>query len=167
MHSSNPIKELTRQQVIDIYHGKFDNWSELGGPDQEIIVVHKAEGRATLEVFLKHFQLKNPDVKAGVIVGDNQHGVKTVSGVKGAIGYVSIGSAEASVKSHGSIRLLPVDGVAATTAAVASGEFPISRPLNLVTVLSPDELALTFIRFCQSEEVHDLVVSQYFIPVKD
>jgi phosphate transport system substrate-binding protein len=48
VHQSNPITELTDEQVVGIYTGQINNWSELGGPDRPIVVVHKAEGRATL-----------------------------------------------------------------------------------------------------------------------
>lgn len=166
VHSANTITELTNQQVIDIYTDKVNQWSEVGGQAMPINVVHKAEGRATLEVFLKHFKIKNPDVQPDVIVGDNEHGVKTVAGSEGAIGYVSIGTAEADAKSGVPIRLLPVEGIAATTANVASGEFPMSRPLNFVTGDNPNPLSIAFIEFCQSKEVHDIIVSQYFVPVQ-
>ncbi|MCG8653713.1 MAG: phosphate ABC transporter substrate-binding protein [Pirellulales bacterium] len=165
VHQTNSIGRLSDQQVVDIYSGKINNWRDVGGPDREITVVHKAEGRATLEVFLKHFGIENPQVKADVIVGDNEHGVKTVSGSAGAIGYVSIGTAEADAQAGVAIKLLPVGGIAATTENVASGVFPISRPLHLVTGDSASELAMEFINFCQSEETHDLVVAQYFVPV--
>ena len=62
--------------------------------DASITVVNKAEGRSTLEVFLHYFKLKNVDVKAQVVIGDNEQGVKTVAGNRNAIGYVSIGTAE-------------------------------------------------------------------------
>ncbi|WP_419188967.1 phosphate ABC transporter substrate-binding protein [Stieleria marina] len=166
VHESNPVQELTQRQVVGIYTGKIDNWLQCGGRDQSIQVVHKAEGRATLEVFLKHFQIDNPDVKADVIVGDNQHGIKTVAGAVGALGYVSIGTAEVEAATGTPIRLLPVGGIAATTAKVASGEFPMSRPLNLVTIDLANPLVRTFVEFCQSEEVHDQVVAQYFVPIK-
>lgn len=167
VHRTNSVTELSDQQIVDIYSDKLNNWKAVGGPDQEITVVHKAEGRATLEVFLKHFSIDNRQVKADVIVGDNEHGVKTVAAARGAIAYVSIGTAEADTQSSVPIKLLPVGGVAASTDNVASGAFPMSRPLNFVTRDSPNELALAFINFCQSEEVHDLVVSQYFVPVKE
>ncbi|WP_197454506.1 phosphate ABC transporter substrate-binding protein [Stieleria varia] len=165
VHASNSVDELSQEQVIAIYTDKINNWKEVGGDDKEISVVHKAEGRATLEVFLKHYEIDNPSVKGDVIVGENEHAVKTVAGTKGAIGYVSIGTAEADIESGVPIRLLPLNGVAANTANVASGVFPMSRPLNLVTSGSPTELASRFIQFCQSAEVHDLVKSQYFVPV--
>ncbi|MBB3205552.1 phosphate transport system substrate-binding protein [Rhodopirellula rubra] len=165
VHDSNPIKELSQEQIIAIYTDKINNWKEVGGEDKEITVVHKAEGRATLEVFLKHFGIENPSVKGDVIVGENEHAVKTVAGTEGAIGYVSIGTAEADIESGVRIRLLPLDAVKANTENVASGAFPMSRPLNLVTANSPSPLASTFIQFCQSADVHDLVKSQYFVPI--
>lgn len=165
VHKSNTIKELTAEQVIAIYNDQINNWDVVGGEDKEITVVHKAEGRATLEVFLEHFGIENPTIKADVIVGDNEHGVKTVAGSEGAIGYVSIGTAEADIETGVPIRLLALGGVEANTANVASGEFPMSRPLNLVTTSDPSTLVTEFIRFCQSADVHDLVKSQYFVPV--
>lgn len=166
VHTSNAVSELTDEQVVAIYAGRVNNWSDVGGSDMPMTVVHKAEGRATLEVFLKHFEIENPNVKADVIVGDNEHGVKTVAGAEGAIGYVSIGTAEADAKAGVPIRLLPVGGAAPTTDNVASGKFPMSRPLNFVTGDTPSPLSLAFIRFCQSKDVHDLVVAQYFVPVQ-
>ncbi len=165
VHASNSIAELSQEQVIAIYTDEINNWRDVGGENEEISVVHKAEGRATLEVFLNHFGIDNPSVKSDVIVGENEHAVKTVAGTAGAIGYVSIGTAEADIESGVPIRLLPLDGVEANTENVASGVFPMSRPLNLVTADSTSELASKFIQFCQSVEVHDLVRSQYFVPV--
>ena len=166
VHASNAVSELTNEQLVAIYTGQISNWNEVGGADLPITVVHKAEGRATLEVFLKYMGIKNPSVKADVIVGDNEHGVKTVAGAEAAIGYVSIGTAEADAKAGVPIKLLPVGGVAASTENVASGAFPMSRPLNFVTDGSPEPLALAFIQFCQSKEAHDVVVAQYFVPVQ-
>lgn len=165
VHLSNPIKKLTTEQVIAIYTDQVDNWNEMDGPDLPIVVIHKAEGRATLEVFLKHFNLENPRVKPDVNVGHNEQGIKSVAGSPGAIGYVSIGAAEANAQSGVEIKLLPLGGVAATSENVASGEFPISRPLNLVTHGRPGELAKAFIEYAQSEEVHGIVKQQYFVPV--
>lgn len=166
VNKSNPIQELTPEQTVAIYTDETNNWKDVGAEDQAITVVHKAEGRATLEVFLKHFGIDNPTVKSDVIVGENEHAVKTVAGVKGAIGYVSIGTAEANIELGVPIRLLSLGGVDASTANVASGAFPMSRPLNLVTTDSSSSLAIALIRFCQSEGVHDLVRSQYFVPIE-
>lgn len=165
VHANNPVRDLTPEEILGIYTDKINNWKEVGGEDLPITVVHKAEGRATLEVFLQHFKIENPAIKPDVIVGENQHAIKTVAGAEGSIGYVSIGTAEADIEAGVPIRLLPLGGVPASTPSVASGEFPMSRPLNLVTTSSPSLLATSFIQFCQSPAVHDLVQSQFFVPL--
>jgi len=93
LHRSNPIEALSDGQIKAIYTGQIRNWHEVGGQDRPITVVNKAEGRSTLELFLQYFTLKSSQIKARVVIGDNQQGIKTVSGNFGAIGYVSIGTA--------------------------------------------------------------------------
>lgn len=166
VHAENPVIELSRDQVQQIYRGEVSDWNTFGGPETEIIVVHKAEGRATLEVFLEHFDLHNPQVQADVIVGDNEHAIKTVAQLPGAVGYVSIGTAAADVAAGASIRLLPLNGVPATVDAVASGEFSMKRPLNLITTPVVNKQVAEFLQYCQSEQVHDLVVAQQFVPTQ-
>lgn len=165
VHSSNPVEELTSSQILDLYQGRISNWSEIDDWQEEVIVVHKAEGRATLEVFLDYFQLDNTTVKADVIVGDNQHGIKTVAANPGAVGYVSIGAAEAEIATGTTIRILPLAGQPADSAHVASGEYPLNRPLNLVIGEETSPLAEAFLQYCGSESVDDLIKSQHFVPV--
>lgn len=165
VHADNSIESLTDEQVVAIYTGQIENWSEVGGDDAPITVVNKAEGRSTLELFLKHFQLESADVRPDVVIGDNEQGIKTVAGNPNAIGYVSIGTAEYDASQGVPIRLLPVGGVAASVENVANGTFPLSRPLNLLTREPPTGLAKEFIEFAQSADVHDLIREQYFVPI--
>ncbi|WP_448265877.1 phosphate ABC transporter substrate-binding protein [Nostoc sp. DSM 114159] len=165
LHKDNPVKSLNDKQVVDIYTGKVTNWKQVGGKDGAITVVNKAEGRSTLELFTHYFKLKNTDIKAQVVIGDNQQGIKTVAGNPNAIGYVSIGSAENSAANGVAIKLLPVNGIAATTANVQNGTFPISRPLNLVTKTQPQGLTKAFLDFAQSQQVSDIVQKQNFVVV--
>lgn len=163
LHKNNPVKALSNDQLVAIYTGKITNWKDVGGEDRRITVVNKAEGRSTLELFLHYFQLKSSDVRAHVVVGDNQQGIKTVAGNPGAIGYVSIGSAEYEEAHDTPIRMLPMGGIAAITENVRDGRFPLSRALNLVTSGTPSGLARRFIAFSQSAVINDLVNAQYFV----
>lgn len=165
LHKENPVQSLSDKQIVDIYTGKVTNWKQVGGQDRAITVVSKAEGRSTLELFTNYFKLKNTDIKAQVVIGENEQGIKTVAGNPNAIGYVSIGSAENSAANKVPIKLLPVNGVAATTANVQNSTFPISRPLNLVTKTEPQGLAKEFIDFAQSQQVSDIVKKQNFVLV--
>ena len=165
LHKSNPVSGLTDERIVAIYSGNVANWKEVGGKDAPITVVHKAEGRSTLELFCNYYKLKNADIKAHVVIGDNAQGIKTVAGNPDSIGYVSIGTAEYEAGQGTAIKLLPVGGIAATIQNVGSGRFPLSRPLNLVVRKAPEGLAKEFIEFARSENVHDLIRSQYFVPI--
>ena len=121
--------------------------------------------QVVLLVVLQIFKLKNTDIKAQVVIGDNEQGIKSVAGNPNAIGYVSIGSAENSAANKVPIKLLPVNGVAATTVYVQNGSFPISRPLNLVSKTEPQGLVKEFINFAQSQQVSDIVKKQNFVSI--
>ncbi|MCR8921868.1 phosphate ABC transporter substrate-binding protein [Dasania sp. GY-MA-18] len=163
LHKSNAVTALSDAQIIDIYTGKINNWQKLGAADLPITVVNKAEGRSTLELFLHYFSLKNSQIKAQVVIGENQQGIKTVAGNPGAIGYVSIGTAEYEQALGTPIKLLPMAGQVATVASVAQGAYPLSRQLNLVVKAKPEGLVKNFINFAQSAEVKDLIVAQFFV----
>ncbi|MEJ1126416.1 phosphate ABC transporter substrate-binding protein [Variovorax sp. CCNWLW225] len=165
VNAANPLKALTRAQVIDIYSGKIKNWSALGGPDMPITVVSKAEGRSTLEIFSSYFGLPYRSIKAHVIVGDNQQEIMTISGAKGAIGYVSIGSAEFEQKKGSPIKLLQLDQYVPSTGNVASGAYPISRELNLVSrePLSPE--AKRLLAFVSAPSAKPFIQAHFFVPM--
>ncbi len=164
LHRDNPVQTLTDSQIKAIYTGQITNWKQVGGKDARITVVNKAEGHSTLELFLHHFQLRNSDIKAHVVIGDNQQGIKTVAGNPNAVGYVSIGTAEFEAAQGTPIKLLPMAGVAASAQNVRNGAFPLSRPLNLVTTGAPSPLAQRFIDFALSKAVDDLIQAQFFVP---
>lgn len=166
VHKSNPISELTEKQIQDIYTGRIKNWKSLGGPDKSIVVVNKAEGRSTLELFLKYFKLKNSHIKADVIIGDNEQGIKTVSRNPFAIGYVSIGTAEYNVKAGTPLRLLKYKGIEASVANVESGKYPITRELNLVINQNQTALGDQFIQFALSQMATPIIREHYFVPTK-
>jgi len=163
VHRSNPVATLSDDQVTAIFTGKVRNWRDVGGPDRVISVVSKAEGRSTLELFTAHYKLRNSDIRAQVVIGDNQQGIKTVGANPGGVGYVSIGTAAFEAGQGTPIRLLNMGGVPASVAEVRKGRFPLSRPLNLVVRGEPSQLTKSFIAFAQSSAVYDLVEAQFFV----
>lgn len=166
VHGTNPVVSLGDSQIVAIYRGEIDSWRQVGGSDRPITVVNKAEGRSTLEVFTEYFGLQNDQIQADVIIGDNRQGLKTVAGDPSAIGYVSIGTAQWDRENGLPIRLLPAGGVEARVQNVASGSYPISRTLNLVTRTKPDGPTKQFIDFAQSSEVHELIEELSFVPLQ-
>ncbi len=164
VHRNNKVASLSDSQIVAIYTGRSRDWNAVGGGAGQITVVNKAEGRSTLELFLQHFKLKASDIKASVVIGDNQQGIKTVAGNPGAIGYVSIGTAEYEQGAGTPIRLLGVGGIAASIENVRNGSYPLARPLNLITRAEPSGRVKDFIAFARSAAVHDLIEEQFFVP---
>lgn len=164
VNGANPVRSLSDDQIRAIYTGAISNWRQLGGADAAITVVNKAEGRSTLELFLEHFGLDSRQIKASVVIGDNQQGILTVAADPHALGYVSIGTATQEAKAGTAIRLLPLAGIAPTLQNVRSGRYPLSRPLNLVIKPQAAPGVAPFLAFARSPEVHDLVEAQFFVP---
>lgn len=164
VNRQNDLMGLSREQVIQIYRKEITDWSELGGKAGKILVANKADGRGTLEVFLKYLGLDSADIKADVIVGGNQQAIKTVAGDPNAIGYVSIGAAASEISSGTPIRLLESDGVVAATDLVAKGQFPITRPLLLVSRSDTSEETGRFIEYIKSDAVKDIIESHLYVP---
>ena len=165
VHQDNPINQLSRDQVKKIYSKQVTQWSEVGGKNAPITVVNKAEGRSTLEVFQSFFQFQPKEIKADVIIGDNQQGLKTVVANPDAIGYVSIGAAQVEIQRGEPLKLLPMDGVLPSLENVKNTTYPLSRELNIVTNGEPSPLVTRFIDYATSHQVTALVSDQQLIPV--
>lgn len=164
VHKTNSVSELTKEQIVDIYKGSITNWKVLGGADQKIVVVNKAEGRSTLELFIGFFGLKNSQIKADIVIGDNEQGIKTVSTNKNSIGYVSIGTAEYNASVGVPLKLLNFQGKSAKVENIKNGTYPLTRELNLITKLKPSGSIEGFIKFVLSPESTHVIKDHFFVP---
>ncbi len=116
VHKSNPVSELTWEQLSDINTGKVTNWKEVGGADQKIIVVTSQPTAATRIVFQKKVMKKAPYKKGVREVKSTRQEVGLVGKFKGGIGAVS----------EGFVALNP-----GKVKVIKSKE--ISRPLSIIT----------------------------------
>lgn len=167
VHKTNPVGSLTRQQVADIYTGRVANWNKVGGHDAPIVVTTPREGYSSADLFTHFFDIRYADIKAQKVLGDNAERIVAVAAAPDAISYISVGEAERVAAAGSPIKSLPIDGVAATKRNIRSGDFPISRPLLLVTKQSPAGLARAFIDFALSSQVADIVEKYDFVPYLD
>ena len=165
VHADNPVQELSRQQWVDIFTGKIQNWSEVGGFEADILLINRAAGRSELDLLTEFLSIGPADIQPDLIAGENQQGLKMVTSNVHAITYLSIGASAYEMERGAPIKLLALDGVAATVDNVASGQFPLARPLILITSEQSSELAQDFIEFALSGEVHDLVRQFSYVPI--
>jgi len=89
-HPSNPISDITIDQLRGIYAGNINNWSELGGKDMPISLVARQEGSGTRGVFEDRLFGDQPAVlrSDALITDDNNSMAAAVNGDEGALGFV-------------------------------------------------------------------------------
>jgi phosphate transport system substrate-binding protein len=167
VHKDNPVRTLSKAQVVSIYTGKITRWEEVGGPDASIHVVDREKGHSSRELFRTYFGINESAVVPGSTVGDNRRVLESIAGDSNTIGDVSVGEAERSAARGVPIKLLAIDGVAATSKLIRSGDFPLSRPLTFVSKELPVGLVKDFVSFCLSSEVTDLIEQYDFTPYLD
>jgi len=127
VHPSNPARDLTVEQVRDIYLGKITNWKEIGGPDKPIVVISRDTNSGTYECFEELVMNKQKMAATVEYVGSNGAMRQRVQSTPTAIGYAGLGFVDRTVKA------LSVNGVQPSRATVVSGVYPIARPLYMFT----------------------------------
>lgn len=167
VHRDNPVKTLTNRQMADIYAGRAVNWKKFGGRDAPIVVLAARQGYSSTELFAHFLGIDYPEIKAHQVLGDNPTRIEAVAANPNAIVYVSVGEAERKARGGTPIKPLPVNGVEATSKNIRTGNYPISRPLLLVTRVLPAGVAKKFIEFSLSPQVTDLILAHDFVPYFD
>lgn len=163
VHPSNPVSGLSTEQIRQIYTGQVTNWKSVGGADMPIVAISRDTSSGTYETF--HNLVMNNEKMAGSVeyVNSNPQTHARVKTTAGAVGYVGLGFVDNDVKA------LKVDGVMPTRKTIASGAYPVSRPLFLFTNGYP-ELGSTVHAFCSfhlSEQGQDILEQKGFVPVTD
>ncbi len=166
VHADNPVPELSRRHLRDIFSGRVSNWSQVGGDDAEIVVINRAAGRSELELVTTWLAMEPKFIEADLIAGENQQGIKMVATNPHAITYMSIGAAAYESVGGTAVRRLPLEGVAASPDTVANGRYPLRRPLIFVTRAAPSRLAQSLIDFARSDAVDDLVREFSYVPTE-
>lgn len=161
VNKNNPVKNLTLEQIKDIFTGKITNWSEVGGEDKEIVVVSREEGSGTRTAFQEILNYSTEDTVKNAIVNNSTGATKVmVEENDNAIGYMSIGYIDDSIAS------VNVDGVEATADNVKSGEYKIQRPFLLVYKEGAlSEEGQEFIDFILSDKGQVIVAEENLVTV--
>ena len=158
VHPDVPVSGVSTDEVRQVFAGEITNWSELGGPDENIIVVSREEGSGTRGAFEDMVMGESLVVDTALLQPSNGAVKTTVASTPFSMGFVSFGYLDESVKA------LAVDGVEATVANAMSDAYPVVRPLNMITNGEPTGLAKAFLDFIFSDEGQAIVAEDY-IPV--
>jgi phosphate transport system substrate-binding protein len=184
-NKANRVASLTKEQVQGIYCGQIANWKELGGPAGPIVLYTLNSKHGTHEVFMEYFGLETKESGEGAAMvathrkkGDEAYSSVTAKAMDdarqmvaailtnpNAVGYVSIGMAASIAAKGAPIRLMDLDGVAATEANVVSGSYKLTRPLLLLTKGEAQGTTQEFLHFVAGPDGQAIVKQMDYIPV--
>jgi len=153
------VRALSSAQARDIYEGRVRNWKEVGGPDRRIVFFNKEPGRGTWEVFVHwlYGDAKKAPRVSFPEVGGNEEARLKVASTRGALSQLSATWADG--RSVFALGIQRDDGNVVWPKAenIATGEYPMSRPLFLLTDGDPAGEAREFVEFVLSPRGQALV----------
>ncbi|MFD2305543.1 phosphate ABC transporter substrate-binding protein PstS family protein [Enterococcus termitis] len=155
------VKNVTKQELIDIFTGKIKNWNELGGKDQEIAVINRPSGSGTRATFEK-WGLDG----ATAIQSQEQDSSGTVRQIvaqtPGAISYLAFSYMDDSTTA------LSVDDVKPTEENVADNSWKIWSYEHMYTKGEPDKEVKAFLDFMLEDDVQKNIVKELgYLPITD
>ena len=157
VHPKNKVKDLTIDQLSQIYQGNITNWKEVGGDDLPIIVISRDSSSGTFESWAEFVMKKAKVTPRAQMLASSGAVYTAVAKNKNAIAYIGIGYVRKGVKA------LTVNGIPATQETALSKEFPLSRELYMYTNGEPAGEAAKFIAFVKSAEGQKLVTKAGFV----
>lgn len=165
VHPSNKVKQLTREQLEDIYTGKIKNWKEVGGDDAKIVAYSRESSSGTYEFFKE--EVMNKKNYASDILSMPATGaiVQAVGQTKGAIGYVGLAYETKEVKQlavsydQGKVYVEP------SISSAKDKTYPISRPLFYFYNKENTAKVKPIIDFALSPEGQKIVAEIGYIPL--
>ena len=171
VNRDNPVDRLSMQQLADIFTGRIDNWSEVGGDDLEIVRLSRETNSGThvyfLETVIRLGSKENKDIfsrdtlllpsSEGIIaeVRDNPH----------AIGYDGLGYITDEVKVISVAPDADSPYILPSVATVNNGKYPIARDLYMYTPGEPSAAVKAYIDWILSPEGQKIVLTLGFVPI--
>ena len=161
VHPSNPVADLTLEQIRGVYAREILNWAELGGRDAKIHIITREEGSGSRSAFEDLVMGKESEITPRAIVQASNGAVRQlVSDDPDAIGYISLGLVEEGEKP---VRALRLNGVAATLQNIVDGSYALSRPFLFVAKGEPAGPAKDFVDFVLSPEGRRILAAEGLI----
>jgi phosphate transport system substrate-binding protein len=154
------VTNLTKDQVKQIYNGEINNWKELGGPDDEMLVVAREQGSGTRDTFNEDIMGNKAAETTGVntVAGSNAEIRTALTGSDKAIGYLGFSYAE-----DGAVGVITLDGVTPTAETIKDGSYELARKLYFYTFGDATAGAQAFIDFTVGEDGQNVAEEYGFV----
>jgi phosphate transport system substrate-binding protein len=159
VNPANQVKNLTTQQIRDIFNGKIKNWKEAGGADKPITVVSREAGSGTRTSFEQI--VTGIDLTGNALIQDSNGTIReTVANDASAVGYLSHGLLNDKIKA------VQIDGQDCTTESIMGLKYKLVRPIFLLVKGQPQGEIKSLIDYILSAEGQQTIQQNGLIPAK-
>jgi phosphate transport system substrate-binding protein len=174
VNPQNPVRQLTLQQLSDIYSGVINNWSEVGGEDRPIVRLSRETNSGTHVYFLETVIRLGDKISTTLFSTDtlllpsSEVIINEVRQNPNAIGYDGLGYIPPDLMES----VLAVGTVAGgvfvrpTVATVNDNSYPIARDLYMYTAGQPEGAVQDYLAWILSAEAQAIVADLGFVPIK-
>ncbi len=167
VHPKNPVKQLTLQQLADLFTGKTRNWQEIGGPNRKVVILSREVNSGTHVYFKEHVLGKGQEFPPeALLMPSSQAIADEVATNPDAIGYYGMGYLNPKNATVAVAKSPEGPYVSPSIATVQSNAYPISRPLFFYSRGEPQGVIKTFLDFTLSSEGQAIVQQTDFVPIK-
>ena len=165
VNQSVNIRNISYQQLCDIYGGKIENWQDLGGENQPIIPFIRPFNEVDTEVILEQVScfasLKiSPQIETRKKSGQM---ARAIAQPPGAIGMTTLIRVQ---QSKGKIRALSLNNIKPDTSNLLEGNYTLTRDLFLITPAEPDKKTRRFLAFIRSQNGSRNIISNNAVPAR-
>lgn len=161
VNAANPLAQLTKKQVEQIFSGDITDWSAAGGKPGKISIYTRNTSSGTYKDFKDLAMSKRDYAGSAQKMAGNEQIAAEVGKNPSGIGYVGMAYLDAA-----GVKTLPVNGVKPTRENVKAGTYPYSRPTFYYTNGAPTGEAAKFIAFTLSDEGQNIAEKVGFVSIR-
>ncbi len=159
VHPSNPVQNLSLEQIRQIFAGRIRNWKELGGLANPMVLVTREEGSGTREAFQKMVMGKE-EISLESLVQDSNGAIRqVVASDPNAVGYISLGLVNEKVKA------LKIAGIEPNLGNIEHSRYTLVRPFLFVFNGEPAGEAKAFLEFVLSPTAQNLLSKEGLVSI--
>ena len=164
VHKSNPITNMSTDQIKDLYTGKLTNWKQLGGKDAPIKLYVRQGTISGVGYAIRQYIFKDGgmEFKTQYVVRSSGPLEKAVEKDPDAIGITGVSSARKR-----EVKIIDFDGKTPSYDNLKDGKYKLYRPLYLVTSPGPSAQVKDFVSFAMSEEGRQILRNNHVVPYRD
>jgi phosphate transport system substrate-binding protein len=171
VNPSNPVQQLTIEQISRIYRGEISNWAQVGGEDRPIVKLSRETNSGTHIYFLESvIRLGKTDDKSifsrdTLLLPSSEGIIAEVRDNPNAIGYDGLGYVTSEVKVIAVAREQGESYILPSVETVNNNTYPISRDLYMYTLGQPEGILKNYLEWIQSPEAQEIVAQLGFVPI--